>query len=478
MPEKLSKYKSKRKFGKTPEPEESPQSTSGRSYVIQKHDATRLHYDFRLEHAGVLLSWAVPKGPSLDPGVKRLAVHVEDHPVSYGSFEGTIPEGNYGAGTVEIWDSGTWEPLGDVDEMMSKGEMKFLLHGRRLTGKWVLVQMNKNEKDWLLIKEKDEFAKPGDEEGVVERSITPHGKPIDFRAIHPQLATLAERAPTGDDWIHEIKYDGYRLLAWHLDGKVHLITRGGLDWKDKFQEIADAVKQYVPEGTGLDGEVVVFSDQGVSDFGGLQHWLSNGEGNDPQYMTFDLLAINGHEMMSMPLLERKDRLKSMIDAFPKEASYWLRYSDHVQGHGDSMAGEACRKGLEGIISKSARSRYVQARTDTWLKTKCTHQEEFVIGGYTEPGGEREGFGSLLLGQYDSKGNLRYAGQVGTGFDDVLLRSLQKRLAKLERPTSPFVDHSETDGLKAWVEPKLVAQVRYTERTKSGRWHTRAFQEMR
>lgn len=468
MKTKLSMYRAKRKFGDTPEPSGSKEAAGKRIYVVQKHDASHLHYDFRLEHHGVLLSWAVPKGPSLDPGVKRLAVHVEDHPVEYASFTGEIPKGNYGAGTVEIWDKGTWEPLGDVDAMMQEGALKFTIYGERLHGKWALIRMD-DEKNWLLIKEKDDFGIYGDEDKVLDRpaKASKLNGPLAYRSFQPQLATLGESAPIGDEWLHEVKYDGYRIIAWRIQNSVHLVTRRGLDWTKKFPDIAKAIEDYIPDGTGLDGEIVVFSKEGISDFGGLQKWLHEGKGGDAQYVVFDMPYLEGRDITAMPLLDRKEKLRVLIGGLPNESTYWLRYSDHVIGHGKSMAKEACQKGLEGIVSKNIRARYVQARTSSWIKTKCAHQEEFVIGGYTEPGGEREGFGSLLLGQYDANGILRYVGKVGAGFDDGTLASLSREMRKLKAEGSPFGPSGDLSEAKAWVRPHLVAQVRYAERTKSG-----------
>ena len=474
MKSKLTKYHEKRKFDDTPEPSDGAPSTGKRLYVIQKHDASHLHYDFRLEHKGVLLSWAVPKGPSLDPTVKRLAVHVEDHPVSYGGFSGKIPEGNYGAGTVEIWDTGSWEPIGDVDKMLKEGSLKFTIFGGRLHGKWALIRFQDQDKNWLLIKEKDDFAMYGDDDKVLDRATSSQPKPkvlpiLDYRNIQPQLATLGQTIPTSDDWLHEIKYDGYRLLVWRLANSVRLITRGGLDWTKKFPDIARAIQDYIPVGTGLDGEVVVFSKEGLSDFGGLQRWLKDGHGDgiDPQLIVFDLLQQDGKSMMSTPLLERKERLKALLDGLPKESTYWIRYSDHIVGRGKSMVKEACQKGLEGIVSKNIHSKYVQARTDTWVKTKCVKQEEFVIGGYTEPSGSRHGFGALLLGQYDPNGILQYVGKVGSGFTDSTLTDLLQQMERYHSDSSPFGPSGDLSAAKGWVKPKLVAQVRYTERTKDG-----------
>lgn len=463
---KLSRYHSKRKFSETPEPQDGAPSESQRLYVIQKHAASHLHYDFRLEHRGVLLSWAVPKGPSLDMGVKRLAVHVEDHPVSYGNFEGTIPKGNYGAGTVEIWDRGSWEPLGNVDDMLAEGVLKFKLNGERLHGKWALVRMTSDDKNWLLIKERDAYARSGDANHVLERHNSAEAK-VDFREFRPQLAELSDTIPTSDDWLHEIKYDGYRILAWRTDDGVHLITRSGLDWTHRFPAIAQAVQDYLNPGTGIDGEIVTFGTDGTSDFGALQQWLKDGSGSDPQYVIFDLIQLNHKDLTRQPLIERKNALKTLLDHLPKESSYWLRFSDFVIGHGASMVQEACKKGLEGIVSKSVDSPYLQERSSTWLKSKCVRQDEFVVGGFTAPTGTRHGFGSLLLGQYNPAGQLVYAGRVGSGFDEDTLKSLSSTFKKNLVKDSPFTDPRKIPEFEQWVAPTVVVQVRYSERTKSG-----------
>lgn len=475
MASKLSTYKQKRKFDKTPEPTGGAPSETERLYVIQKHDASRLHYDFRLEHDGVLLSWAVPKGPSLDPSVKRLAVQVEDHPVGYGSFEGIIPKGQYGGGTVLLWDRGTWEPIGDVDKMLKAGDLKFRLHGQRLRGTWALVQMKGEEgKNWLLIKHRDDDSIDGDQDGIVlrfETSVKLESKAkdvLDYKTFCPQLATLTEHVPEGDEWLHEVKLDGYRIIAWHTSDGVHLMSRNGLDWTDKFSQLAKQVKKHAPKGSALDGEVVIFDKQGKSDFGALQQWFKEGKEFDPVYVVFDLIEWEGESFISLPLRERKDRLKHQLESLPAGADEWIRFSDHWVGQGKELVAEACKANLEGIISKRVTATYHQARTRDWLKLKCIQQEEFVIGGYTKPSGERTGFGALLLGQYDDKGQLQYVGKVGTGFQEKDLKDLLGEMTKLHRSSSPFAP-SETPipPRKAWLKPKLVAQIRYGERTKAG-----------
>ena len=461
MKSKLATYQTKRRFAETPEPRESPPSESSRLYVIQKHDASHLHYDFRLEHDGVLLSWAVPKEPSYDRKVKRLAVHVEDHPVSYGSFSGMIPKGNYGAGTVEIWDTGTWEPLEDVDSMLKEGVIKFKLFGSRLKGRWALIRLHDQEKNWLLIKEKDE-SEPGQPEPF-------HSIGNEWESFHPQLATLRDTVPSGKEWIHEVKYDGYRVTAWTSSDSVRLVTRGNQDWTHRFKPLAEVIKDSIPEGFLLDGEIVVFNSKGISDFGGLQRWLRDRKGSKPVYVMFDILHIQGKDISNQPLKQRKEALRVLFQGLGKEAQQWIRYSDHFEEKGEALFDIACKSGLEGIISKDGRSPYSQSRTSTWIKTKCIQEEEFVIGGYTKPGGERNGFGALLVGQKNELGKLQYCGKVGTGFDDKDLSSLLAEMKKHEVKAPPFTQFVEAPpkDIAAWVKPTMVCQIRFTERTETG-----------
>ncbi|MBS1722181.1 MAG: DNA ligase D [Armatimonadetes bacterium] len=469
MSDKLEKYKRKRDFSVTSEPEAHTRASKKQLvFCVQRHDATRLHYDLRLEHDGVLMSWAVPKGPSLDPAEKRLAVHVEDHPLDYATFEGRIPKGQYGAGEIFVWDIGTWEPEGDVDVMMKKGDFKFNLHGKRLHGKWVLVRMD--EKNWLLIKEKDKYVVAGDGEGLVERYtksvLQDQGRPSQLRPkdFRPQLATVTERAPEGTDWLHEVKFDGYRILAWKRNGEVTLMSRNGLDWTPRFKKIAAAINARFEDGACVDGEVVVLSDDGTSDFGGLQNWLSDGKGQAPVFYLFDIVEHNGIDLTDVPLVERKARLEGLLEGVEPP----LFYSDHAVGNGPRLFKEACKAGLEGIVSKRADSRYLQTRTSQWLKSKCAAREEFVIGGFTEGKGSRSGFGALLVGQRDESGRLIYTGRVGSGFNETRLDRLALQLKALVRETSPFVDvPKEVVKEATWVEPRLVAEVKYAERTREG-----------
>jgi len=496
----LTKYHEKRNFKLTSEPRGKVGARStkkGLQFVIQKHDASRLHYDFRLEYDGVLKSWAVPKGPSLDPTRKALAVQVEDHPIDYGDFEGVIPAGEYGGGTVLLWDRGTWEPLSDAGEGLEAGKIHFILHGEKLHGEWALVRMHgragDDGKNWLLFKVKDKYAGDGDilkkDKSVkTKRSLdqiagdrddvwskdakktakATHAKksawPKDFS---PQLAVLAEHPPQGGQWLHEIKFDGYRILAYVKSGNVELITRNGHDWTEKFQSLAKSLKNLKVDSAIVDGEAVVLDAEGRSDFQALQAMLKHKERVQPVYYAFDLPFCNGVDLRETPLIERKKMLEKILkdSKLPKN----IGYSDHVQTDGEAVQQKACGMGLEGIISKKADSPYVSRRDPSWLKSKCDMRQEFVIIGYTDPQGGRKGFGSLLLGYYDAKKQLVYAGRVGTGFDDKMLGDMLKQLKAIDRKTAPTdVDPPAREKRHAhWVEPKLVGEVRFTGWTRDG-----------
>lgn len=468
----LEKYRGMRDFAGTPEPRGAARKRQARGlrYYIQKHAARRLHYDFRLELDGVLRSWAVPKGPSQDPGDKRLAVEVEDHPLDYGSFEGTIPKGHYGAGTVEVWDQGTWIPEGDPRKAIARGRLTFRLSGRRLNGVWSLVRMRPEDDgkkvNWLLIRShKDEGRE------------APEPPPsVDFAP--PELATLVGSAPQGDQWIHELKFDGYRLIA-RVDGRgVRLLTRTGLDWTDRFGSVRDALAKLSLRDCILDGELVALDDQGLSNFSALQKAMSTGNVGGLVYHVFDLLRDKGRDLRDRPLLDRKARLQKALRRTTSTST--IRYTDHVRGSGDSVQREACRLGLEGIVSKRANSRYRPGRGHDWVKVKCVKEQEFVIGGFTDPQGSREGLGALLLGYHGSGGRLLYAGRVGTGFDGALLRDLRDKLGGLERKTSAYVEGptgAERRGVH-WVEPSLVAQIRFTGWTEDRRLRHPVFHGLR
>ena len=456
----LDRYRGMRDFEGTPEPRGAPPKRKPKElrYFIQKHAARALHYDFRLELDGVLRSWAVPKGPSQDPEDKRLAVEVEDHPLEYGHFEGTIPKGHYGAGTVEVWDQGTWTPEGDPHRALERGRLTFRLDGKRLRGVWSLVRMrpdNKGKKvNWLLLRlKKDHLGEPD--------VAAPPDRPRAAERIEPELATLVAVAPPGDRWIHELKFDGYRILAQVDDRDIRLRTRTGLDWTERFKVVAEALAKLRLADSILDGELVALDEKGLSNFSTLQKALSTGQTGTLVYHVFDLLRHQGEDLRRLPLLERKARLLKALGRLPKNGA--IRYTDHVRGSGESVQREACRLGLEGIVSKRANSPYHAGRGEDWVKVKCVKEQEFVIGGYTDPQGSRQGLGALLLGYHENGGRLVYSGKVGTGFDDTLLRDLRSRLEKTARKESPFdqgPQGAERRGVH-WVEPKLVAQIRFT-----------------
>lgn len=542
----LQEYKRKRNFSVTPEPAGKVHAAAGNSFVIQKHAATRLHYDFRLEMDGVLKSWAVPKGPSLDPGEKRLAVHVEDHPLEYGDFEGIIPKGEYGGGTVLLWDRGTWEPVEDPVKGYKKGHLHFRLDGEKLHGGWHLVRLHgrqagDDKQNWLLFKENDDKAVPGSGEAVVQeypasvatgRTIEeiaadpdrvwrsnrdekidkraakapakakakavktkaaqearpPAASPVDpskvrgarkgrlTGAIEPQLATLVDEAPRGEDWIHELKLDGYRVLCEARDGKAHIWTRNGKDWTDRFTPVAEAVAQLPVRAALLDGEVAVLEPDGTTSFQALQNALTESRDRELVYFAFDLLHLDGYDLRGATLLDRKEALAGVLSG---NTSPTIRYSDHVQGSGEAFYQQACRLSLEGIISKRADRPYSSGRGKDWLKVKCLKRQEFVIVGFTDPEGSRTGFGALLLGVHND-GKLVFAGKVGTGFNDQVLRDLRKRLGRIERKTPAFANPPR--GAEArrshWVEPELVAEVAFTEWTREGILRHPAFQGLR
>lgn len=531
----LEEYRRKRDFGKTPEP--PPGAIRARkeelSYLIQKHDATRLHYDFRLELNGVLLSWAVTKGPSLDPADKRLAVRTEDHPLSYGTFEGTIPKGQYGGGTVMLWDEGTWEPRGDPRAGLQKGHLSFTLHGERLKGDWDLVRMHGDarKENWLLIKAKDAEARPNgeatgflddlaysvtsgrsmeaiaagerpaprpkvakpaktDNTDKTEKTAKPAKNTAAQKALsalekqYPgvQLATLVDAPPEGDNWLHEVKFDGYRLLGFLSDGEVRLRTRNGLDWTSKFPLIASALAGLRAKNAVLDMEAVVLDEQGRSGFQALQAALGEGGRRDRILAyAFDLLDLDGENLTRLKLTERKNKLAKLLDKSKPGPS--LRLSDHVTGGGADMLAKACKLGLEGIVSKRADAPYTTGRDKNWLKAKCQQRQEFIIIGYSNAKSGGRALGALYLG-YHRGGGLTYAGKVGTGFTMKSARALTEKLEKLA-VDKPILDRKAMSGPGAgefhaihWVRPVLLCEVTFTEWTEDGRIRHPSFQGLR
>eukprot|EP00913_Durusdinium_trenchii_P005670 g5288.t1 len=511
-------YNRKRDFRKTPEPAGRPDehSSDGLRFVVQKHAARRLHYDFRIELGGALKSWAVPKGPSLDPAVKSLAVHVEDHPLEYAGFEGIIPEGEYGGGTVMIWDHGTWKPDGDAAKGYRKGRLKFQLAGEKLTGRWSLVRMAGDDgKNWLLIKSRDddaretgafdvrdarpdsvvtgrsleEIADDGDrvwssDQHAVDVAVEPASLPGARRAeppesFTPQLAQLVSTVPRGDDWLHELKLDGYRLIAHVDDDRVRLLTRRGNDWTDRFPTIAGLLQRIPFEAAVLDGEVVALNSDGTTDFQSLQNSLKRGNEESLVYYLFDIPFCEGFDLTDVPLIDRKNLLRELLSKTDTGNRRTLRYSDHIRGQGDAMIEQACRFAMEGVISKRAGSPYEFRRASSWKKTKCLKRQEFVVCGFTPPSGSREGFGSLLLGYHDGW-KLVYAGRVGTGFTRDSLRDLAASLRELGTDTSPFDDPppSARQGKVKWVETKLVVEVEFNSWTDDGLLRHASFQGLR
>jgi len=574
----LEEYKRKRRFEETPEPPPKLEKKAGHRFVVQKHRATRLHYDFRLEMEGVLKSWAVPKGPSLDPADKRLAMQVEDHPVSYFDFEGTIPEGNYGAGTVMVWDVGSWEPLSpqpvngkyvpgteaEAAAMLKKGDLKIRLHGQKVNGDFALIHIRARHPgskgtEWLLIKKLDEYAVPGydieqynksvlskrtiaeiagdegsaewtssrpasrgkvkapwlaetlakldkkskkqklttedtkkekekknakektgpdrsteiggatsslesvasavgDLQGAVRRSIP--------TAIHPMLATSIEKPFDDPEWLFEIKWDGYRAVSFIQDGKVRLVSRNQNDLTGEFPELRDLSRLIKAKNAVLDGEVVALDEQGRASFSLMQQRTGIRKGGrrtgarrelQVVYYIFDLLYVDGYDLRRVALEERKQVLSHIVDT-----NDLVRYSDHFP-QGLALFEVAKKKGLEGILAKKRLSCYEERRSREWLKIKVTQTVDCVVGGYTEPEGSRQYFGSIVLGLYDKKGQLIHVGQAGTGFNQAMLKEIWQVLKELETNRSPF--HGPVDAAHVhWVKPERVAEIKFTEWT--------------
>jgi bifunctional non-homologous end joining protein LigD len=535
----LERYRSMRHFDVTAEPAGSskpPQAAKDAlPFVIQKHAASHLHYDFRLGWNGVLKSWAVAKGPSYFPGDKRLAVQVEDHPMEYGGFEGIIPKGQYGGGTVMLWDRGTWEPHGDAEEGLRKGSLKFSMNGEKMRGKWALIRMAPRPNDrsgkpnWLLIKEHDEFEQPQDAPSVEEsaplsvltgrdiegiahdqdrvwnsnreekkgpvlvpnrktRAVAPpelldwsnlikHGpkeKLPDF--IAPQLATLAKAPPAGDRWVHEIKLDGYRIQVRIEKGRVQLLTRNGLDWTHRMTALAEAASQFPVKSAIVDGEVVVLSPDGTSSFASLQAAFQEGSKHHLTYFAFDLLHLDGHNLRDLPLIERKKILHSILAQSATQED--IRLSEHLTGDAEHVFQKACELGTEGIVSKLADGRYINGRGSSWVKIKCYQEQELVIGGFTLPTNGIHGVGALVLGYYRG-GKLIYAGRTGTGFTQKIHKMLRDKLEKLRTAKIPFAEIPR-DAVRGsiWVKPELVAQVSFSTWTADNLVRQAAFKGLR
>ena len=475
MADRLERYREMRDFTITPEPRgrKVAAKKSRLRYYIQRHAATRLHYDFRLELEGVLKSWAVPKGPSLDPADKRLAMQTEDHPLDYGDFEGVIPEKQYGAGEVLLWDKGVWTPEdSDALAALRRGRLHFRLDGAKLRGSWILTRTRGNEDRpcWLLIKRTDEEARPGyDITAERPESVKGKAKPAKYgkkaklpQFVSPQLATLVSEPPNAGEWLYEVKHDGYRMLARLIKRDARLFTRSGKDWTERLPQLVRELKRLKLDESWLDGEVVVLRADGRSSFQALQNAFDAGRDSEIVYYVFDAPFLKGVDQTRLPLAERK---AALARALPKSSV--VRLSEHLEGEAHEVLEKACKLGLEGLIGKRADSVYEAGRTKTWIKLKCRLEQDFVIAGYTAPSGSRSGFGALLLGAYDSPGGrLKYAGKVGTGFDEEWLKSLTQRLAALKRPDSPLADPPREKGIQ-WVKPQLVAQTAFAERTDDG-----------
>jgi bifunctional non-homologous end joining protein LigD len=512
MKDSLAQYRKKRNFALTPEPAEGgAPGGDALQYVIQKHWASRLHYDLRLELDGTMKSWAVPKGPSYDPADKRMAVQVEDHPISYNSVEGQIPAKQYGAGRVIIWDRGYWVPDGDPREGYRKGKLKFELHGHKLQGHWTLVRMHgragEKQPPWLLIKEHDGLERPGHEFSVVDEmpdsvaaapavpgprktparsGLVPpaKGKASTMAAprsplpqtLSPQLATLVDGPPhdtTG--WIWELKFDGYRLLARVERGKARLFTRNGNDWTARMPDLAAAVAQLALKSGWIDGEVLMPDAHGVPDFQALQNAFDGQSTQALVFYAFDLPYADGHDLRALPLVERRELLRKVVEGAPTDR---VRFSEAFEARPADLVSSACKLGFEGVIGKLKTGGYASRRSAEWIKLKCTHRQEFVIGGYTDPQGSRTGIGSLLLGVHDDTGALRYAGNVGTGFSERVLADLSRKLGALRTSASPFANPRAIDKKAHWVEPKLLAEVSFGEWTKEGRIRHSVFHGLR
>ncbi|MGE8324039.1 MAG: DNA ligase D, partial [Pseudomonas sp.] len=489
MAKPLQEYARKRDFNATPEP--SGKRSRGKrahalQFCIQKHDASHLHYDFRLELDGTLKSWAIPKGPSLDPKVRRLAVHVEDHPLDYAEFEGHIPEGHYGAGDVIVWDRGIWEPEGDAREAYAKGKLRFRLQGEKLSGVWNLFRTHLagKKEQWMLVKSHDGEARSEADYSIVEaqpdsvlsdrtlvprssrkRAATGQKAPLPAQ-LQPQLATLLDSPPSGD-WRYEVKFDGYRILA-RIDGDdIRLFTRNGHDWSSKMPKQVAALRALGIDSGWLDGEMVVADENGAADFQALQNAFDTAHDERITYYLFDLPFLGGQDLREMPLQARRDTLRKLLEHNQSEV---LKYSADFDQPVQSLLDSACRLQLEGLIGKRVDSPYSGRRSPDWIKLKCKQRQEFVIVGYTEPKGSRSGFGALLLALHDNdSGQLRYAGKVGTGFSTTTLARIHARLKPLEtaKPALPKPPSGAEARGVYWLKPQLLAEVAYAQMTRDG-----------
>jgi len=509
----LEEYKKKRRFNETPEPSGEVGRKGGNSFVIQKHHATRLHYDFRLEMEGVLRSWAVPKGPSLNPTEKRLAMLTEDHPIDYGEFEGVIPKGNYGAGKVIIWDNGTYDMVDPrtPEEGWKKGKLHFVLKGKKLKGEWVLVRGSRDPKQWIFFKTRDDYASPDiditeerpesivsgrlvDEVGEgtrakqwvtpIERELEQYGMKKAGKVVMPKieqtmLATLAEKPFDSEEWLFELKLDGIRAIAVKNGSKLDMWTRNAKSLIHRFPTLAKAFADLPADTIVLDGEIVALDEKGQAHFHLIQPRIHLSRAKDiaaadeqiPVYFyAFDLLYINGYNLMKFPLIERKAVLRKLIP----DNSGWIRFADHVEGTGVQFFRAVEKRGIEGIVAKIKKSEYQQARSRYWLKIKTQQTDHFVVGGFTPPEGSRKHFGALLLGLY-ANGDLIYVGRAGGGFDDRALVEVHKRLQPLVIKNCPFKETPSDVKKASWVQPELVCEVRFNEWTSDKKLRAPVFQ---
>ncbi len=495
----LNEYRRKRVFTQTPEPEPKVEQSGGSRFFIQRHSARRLHYDLRLEMDGALRSWALPHGPTLDPAIKRLAVLVEDHPLEYGNFEGTIPSGNYGAGKVTVWDRGTYEWLGtkSPQQQWEAGDLKIRLHGQRLVGEFALVRTKRNNgKDWLLIKKNDFAAQPGWDPEADVRSILP-GKPsletvegavesVMPKIILPMMAVASSSLPIGTDWLYEVKWDGVRALCWidktAEESQVHVMSRKGTSIEQQYPELQEVAKAVDAQAAILDGEVVVFDERGVPSFQLLQNRIGASARSAPKlaqsypvsYFAFDLLYLDGYDLRSTPLAERKQLLASVLHSTPT-----VRHSEHFVGKGAELLEAVRAKGLEGVVAKQAFSKYESKRSRDWVKVKVVSQQDFVICGWLE--GERDYFGALALAYYED-GHLVYAGNVGSGFTQDSLKDVYQKLEPLKISKSALPTVPKDMGVSidkvTWVKPELVCTVRFSSWTDDIRLRAPVFQGLR